>query len=130
MKQFQEITGQTEKAILVGVKLDKMARSEAEESLQELALLADTAGFDVVCETLQPRETPDAAYYIGRGKADELQELGSEMGTDVLIFDNDLSPAQTRNLEKLTDITVIDRSALILDIFDQRARTKEAKIQV
>ncbi len=130
MQQFQEMTEQSEKAILVGVKLDKMGKTEAEESLQELALLADTAGFDVVCETLQPREIPDAAYYIGRGKADELQELGSEMVTDVFIFDNDLSPAQTRNLEKLTDGTVIDRSALILDIFEQRARTKEAKIQV
>jgi len=99
MQQLQEIKEQPEKAILVGVKLDKMAVMEAEESLEELTLLADTAGFDVLCETVQPREVPDAAYYIGRGKADEIQELGSEMGADVFIFDNDLSPAQTRNLE-------------------------------
>ena len=130
MQQLQEIREHPEKAILVGVKLDKMARTEAEESLQELALLADTAGFDILCETLQPREAPDATYYIGRGKADELQDLGGEMETDAFIFDNDLSPAQTRNLEKLTDKKVIDRSALILDIFEQRAKTKEAKIQV
>ena len=114
----------------MGVKLGKMEGMEAEESLQELTLLADTAGFEVLCDMLQPREVPDAGYYIGRGKADELQELGGEMGADVFIFDNDLSPAQTRNLEKLTDKKVIDRSALILDIFEQRARTKEAKIQV
>jgi GTP-binding protein HflX len=130
MQEIQESQEKPERAIIVGVKLADMSKAEAEESLQELALLADTAGVEVVCQVLHQRPAPNPAYFVGSGKAQELQNLSAEMQADVLIFDNDLSPAQTRNLEKITDIRVIDRTTLILDIFAQRARTKEAKVQV
>ncbi|MBM3235162.1 GTPase HflX [Candidatus Poribacteria bacterium] len=130
MQEIQELEEKPERAIIVGVKLADMSKAEAEESLQELALLADTAGVEVVSQVLHQRPAPNPAYFVGSGKAQELQSLSAEAQADVLIFDNDLSPAQTRNLEKITDIRVIDRTTLILDIFAQRARTKEAKVQV
>ncbi|HIE26770.1 TPA: GTPase HflX [Candidatus Poribacteria bacterium] len=130
MQEIQKLEEKLERAVIVGVKLSDISKEAAEESLQELALLADTAGFEVVCRVLHQRPAPNPAYYIGSGKVQELQNLSAEMQADVFIFDNDLSPAQTRNLEKMTDIRVIDRAALILDIFAQRARTKEAKVQV
>jgi GTP-binding protein HflX len=130
MQEIQELEEKPERAIIVGVKLADMSKAEAEESLAELELLADTAGVEVVCQVLHQRPKPNPAYFVGSGKAQEFQNLSSEMQADVLIFDNDLSPAQTRNLEKITDIRVIDRTTLILDIFAHRARTKEAKVQV
>jgi len=130
MQEIQESQEKQERAIIVGVKLDDMSKAETEESLQELALLADTAGVEVVCQVLHQRDKPNPAYFVGSGKAQELKDLNAEMQADVLIFDSDLSPAQTRNLEKMTDIRVIDRTTLILDIFAQRARTKEAMVQV
>jgi GTP-binding protein HflX len=95
-----------------------------------LALLADTAGAVVVERTLQERDQPDKAYFIGRGKADEIKQIVEDIDAHVVIFDDDLSPAQTRNLESLIDRKIIDRSRLILDIFSSRARTKEAQTQV
>ena len=130
MQEIQESQEKQERAIIVGVKLEDMSKAETEESLQELALLADTAGVEVVCQVLHQRDKPNPAYFVGSGKAQELKDLNAEMQADVLIFDSDLSPAQTRNLEKMTDIRVIDRTTLILDIFAQRARTKEAMVQV
>jgi GTP-binding protein HflX len=130
MQEIQELEEKPERAIIVGVKLEDMSKAEAEESLEELKLLADTAGVEIVCQVLHQRSKPNPAYFVGSGKAQELQSLSAEAQADVLIFDNDLSPAQTRNLEKITDIRVIDRTTLILDIFAQRARTKEAKVQV
>jgi GTP-binding protein HflX len=130
MQEIQKLEEKLERAVIVSVKLSDMSKSEAEESLQELALLADTAGFEVVCQVLHQRPAPNPAYYVGSGKVQELQSLSAELQADVLIFDNDLSPAQTRNLEKIIDLRVIDRTALILDIFAQRARTKEANVQV
>lgn len=130
MQELQKLEEKQERAIIVGVKLEDMSKAEAEESLQELALLADTAGIEVVCQVLHQRSMPNPAYFVGSGKAQELQDLSAEVQADMLIFDNDLGPAQTRNLEKMTDIRVIDRTTLILDIFAQRARTKEAKVQV
>jgi GTP-binding protein HflX len=98
--------------------------------LDELALLADTAGAAVVERTLQVRDQPDKTYFIGKGKAEEVKDMAEETDAGVVIFDDDLSPAQTRNLELLIDRKIIDRSRLILDIFSSRARTKEAQTQV
>lgn len=118
------------RAFLVGVKLKDELQSDAESSLEELRRLAETAGMEVMAEIIQPRETPDPAYFIGRGKLEELEAIVSELKVEAVIFDNDLTPAQTRNLEKALDIVVVDRTSLILQIFAQRAQTKAAKLQV
>ena len=118
------------RAFLVGVKLKDELQSDAESSLEELRRLAETAGMEVLAEIIQPRETPDPAYFIGRGKLEELEAIVSELKVEAVIFDNDLAPAQTRNLEKALDIVVVDRTSLILQIFAQRAQTKAAKLQV
>ena len=118
------------RAFLVGVKLKGELQSNAESSLEELRRLAETAGMEVLAEIIQPRETPDPAYFIGRGKLEELEAIVSELKVEAVIFDNDLTPAQTRNLEKALDIVVVDRTSLILQIFAQRAQTKAAKLQV
>ena len=118
------------RAFLVGVKLKDELQSDAESSLEELRRLAETAGMEVMAEIIQPRETPDPAYFIGRGKLEELEAMVSELKVEAVIFDNDLTPAQTRNLEKALDIVVVDRTSLILQIFAQRAQTKAAKLQV
>ncbi|HHL71968.1 MAG TPA: GTPase HflX [Bacteroidetes bacterium] len=119
-----------EKAIIVGVSGVSGDRWETEEHLDELELLADTAGAEVMDRMVQERKKPDPAYYIGKGKAKLLAGLSSELKANLIIFDDDLSPAQTRNLEKLSGKKVIDRSALILDIFANRAKTREARTQV
>ena len=118
------------RAFLVGVKLKGELQSDAESSLEELRRLAETAGMEVLADIIQPRETPDPAYFIGRGKLEELEAIVSELKVEAVIFDNDLTPAQTRNLEKALDIVVVDRTSLILQIFAQRAQTKAAKLQV
>ncbi len=119
-----------EKAIIVGVSGINGNRWDTEEHLDELELLADTAGAVVMDRMIQERKQPDPAYYIGKGKASFLANLSSELKADLIIFDDDLTPAQTRNLEKLSGKKVIDRSALILDIFANRAKTREARTQV
>jgi GTPase len=101
-----------------------------DDPLIELQLLAETAGAEVVGTLTQSRSSIDPRYYIGKGKALELKESVQELETSTVIFDNDLSPAQVSNHEKLLEIKVIDRSGLILDIFALRARTSEAKTQV
>ena len=118
------------RAFLVEVKLKGELQSDAESSLEELRRLAETAGMEVLADIIQPRETPDPAYFIGRGKLEELEAIVSELKVEAVIFDNDLTPAQTRNLEKALDIVVVDRTSLILQIFAQRAQTKAAKLQV
>src|SRR5262249_28374732 len=118
----------TERAILVGHagrEGTPMARS-----LEELARLADTAGARVGGAVRLRRGAPHPATFVGRGKLDELQELAGADGIDLVIFDDDLSPAQVRNLEKALDRKVVDRSELILDIFARRARTRESRLQV
>lgn len=100
------------------------------ESLDELAELAETAGAEVIGEGIQKVETPHAATYIGKGKADEFAKFCRENNVDTVIFDDELSPAQTRNLEKIFEVKILDRTALILDIFSQRARTREGKLQI
>lgn len=122
--------GKQERALLVGVDLPKMSRWGIEDSLAELAELAVTAGAEVVGKVAQKRGAPDSAYYVGLGKIEELALTAQELHVDLLIFDDELTPAQQRNIELQTAAKVIDRTALILDIFAQRARTKEGKLQV
>lgn len=119
-----------ETAVLMGLALPSIPTWEAEESLDELARLADTAALAVVDKVMQVRRRIDPTYYIGKGKALELKELAARTGADMIIFDNDLSPAQMRNLETLTEMRILDRSALILDIFALHARTRTAQLQV
>ncbi len=101
-----------------------------ERSLEELALLADTAGARVLDRVVQRRGSVHPATFIGKGKVEELRARGQELSAQVAIFDHDLSPAQVRNLEKALGLKVVDRSELILDIFARRARTREARLQV
>ena len=119
---------QSEKAVLVGVLLRPPV--DPEHPLDELAGLAETAGARVVGELTQRRETPDQTTYLGKGKVAELAALAAHHDADVVIFDNDLSPAQTRNLERELELKVLDRSEVILDIFAARARTYEARLAV
>ncbi|MFH1008890.1 MAG: GTPase HflX [Candidatus Latescibacterota bacterium] len=125
-----EIREKAERAMLVGVQLPSVMVEESEESLDELALLADTAGAHVVDRMLQRRKRVDPALYLGRGAAERLGTEVAEQEIDVVLFDEDLSPAQARNLEEMIETKVVDRSGLILDIFARRARTQAAKIQV
>ena len=120
----------SERGILVGLALPGVSVGEARDTLDELALLADTAGVEVVAQVLQERQHRDPAYLIGRGKAEELVQQVATHRARVVIFDEDLSPAQTRNLETLMEVKIIDRSRLILDIFASRAKTREAQTQV
>ena len=119
-----------EKIVLVGVVFGRSDPEVVEEYLDELALLVDTAGADVEARVLQRRDAPDPATYIGKGKADELHELSETFDADTVVFDDELSPAQQRNLEKILGRTAIDRTDVILDIFAQNARTLEGKAQV
>ncbi|MGQ0744175.1 MAG: GTPase HflX [Acidimicrobiales bacterium] len=119
-----------ETVVLVGVALGGADSASAQASLDELAALADTAGADEAARVLQRREAPDPATFVGKGKAAELRELSEAVDADTVIFDDELSPAQSRNLEKLLGRTAIDRAALILDIFAQHAHTQEGKAQV
>jgi GTP-binding protein HflX len=119
-----------EKIILVGVTLHPHDDEETEASLDELGLLVDTAGADAVARVLQRRDAPDPTYFVGKGKAEELRDLSYEVDADTVVFDNELTPAQQFNLEKLLGRTAITRTAVILDIFAQNARTQEGKAQV
>ncbi|HVP58064.1 MAG TPA: GTPase HflX [bacterium] len=119
-----------EKVLLVGCFRGRDGHVEALESLDELRLLAQTAGGSVVSAALQERRTIDPATFIGKGKAEEIGMVCREQAVDLVLFDEDLSPAQARNLEKLTGVRVIDRSQLILDIFALGARTSVARAQV
>jgi GTP-binding protein HflX len=119
-----------QRAFLVAVAQSKGALPETETSLNELALLTDTAGSDPVEAELVRRDRFDPATLIGRGKVDELVSMTKALDIDVVIFDNELSPAQQRNLAKLFECDVVDRVALILDIFAQHATSKEGMLQV
>ncbi|MBL6916745.1 MAG: GTPase HflX [Balneolaceae bacterium] len=119
-----------EKVLLVGIYGLSSEKYQAEEHLEELALLTDTAGGIPVAKVLQQRNRPDISSYVGKGKLTELKGQMSALGAKTIIFDDDLSPTQIRNVEKVTDAKVLDRSALILDIFASRAQTAAAKTQV
>lgn len=117
-----------ERVVLVGVELP--GRKHRGALLAELAQLVDTAGGEVISELTQRRQRVDPTYYVGTGKVEELRLLCEELKPDLVIFDNDLTAAQVRNLEKVTGVRVIDRSELILDIFALHAQTAQAKLQV
>ncbi len=119
-----------ERIVLVGVVFEGRGVDDVEESLDELASLVETAGADEVARVLQRRARPDPATYVGRGKVAELHELAEEVDADTVVFDDELSPTQQRNLEVALGRTAIDRTAVILDIFAQNARTQEGKVQV
>ena len=122
-----------ERAVLVGMEYNGMLNTlgwTIEDSVEELKQLADTAGAQVVARFLQKRPKPDPAFFIGKGKVQELALFVQQENIDLCIFDDELSPAQQRNIEQAMGIRVLDRTALILDIFAQRARTNEGKLQV
>ena len=119
-----------ERAALVGLITGPLRRSDAERSLDELAGLATTAGAQVVLRVLQERNRPDAATFLGSGKIASLGAACDETDVDVVIFDNELSPAQLRKIESRLSQKVVDRTQIILDIFASRARTREGKLQV
>lgn len=121
---------QRERVLLVGLYGAETTRSQAEEYLEELAMLTDTAGGVTIDKVLQNRNQPDVSTYVGKGKLGELKHLMNEQVIDTVIFDDDLSPTQIRNIENGTDSKVLDRSTLILDIFAARAKTAAAKTQV
>jgi GTP-binding protein HflX len=120
----------TERAALVGLVTGNTRRVDAEHSLEELAGLADAAGAQVVLRVLQERPKPDAATFLGSGKVELLARAADEVDVDVVIFDNELSPAQLRELQKRLQRKIVDRTQVILDIFARRARTREGKLQV
>ncbi len=119
-----------EKIVLVGVQFPGVSAEELEHQLDELALLVDTAGADVVARVVQRRDAPDPATFLGSGKVAELREICLSVDSDTVVFEQNLSPAQQRNLEQKLGRTAIDRTAVILDIFAQNARTPEGKAQV
>ncbi len=122
-----------ERAVLVGMEYSGMLNTlgwTLEDSVEELKQLADTAGAQVIAKFLQKRPKPDPAFFIGKGKVQELALFVQQENIDLCIFDDELSPAQQRNIEQAMGIRVLDRTALILDIFAQRARTNEGKLQV
>lgn len=125
--EFYENSQTPEIAMLVGIDTDDY---NAEVSIDELEELARTAGAVVCAKTLQKRDRPDSATYVGSGKLEEIKEFAEANEVDLLIFDGELTPSQQRNIENETDIRVIDRTTLILDIFAARARSGEGKIQV
>ena len=117
-----------EKVVLIGIYSGNA--QEAEYSLRELAALAETAGSQVLDALLQRRDTPDPATYLGSGKAKELAQIVADTGADTVIADCDLAPSQRRALEDVVKVKVVDRTALILDIFAQHAKSREGKAQV
>lgn len=120
-----------ERAFLVGVEIKGERNTwSLEGSVEELGQLAHTAGAEVVGSLTQRLATPTPAYYLGKGKLEELASLKGKVGYDLVIFDDELSPAQQRNLEQALGVKIIDRTALILDIFARRARTHEGRLQV
>ncbi len=118
-----------ERVVLVALRLEGTAE-DLEASVQEMAALATTAGAQVLGAVVQSRLAPDTATYLGQGKAAELKELAADVGADTIIVDGDLSPSQRRGLEDAVGIKVVDRTAVILDIFAQHAQSKEGKAQV
>ncbi|MBA2313624.1 MAG: GTPase HflX, partial [Actinobacteria bacterium] len=127
-----------ERALLVAAAFGSTSTSQAEQSLDELEALCDTAGADTIDRVVQRRDAPDSATYVGKGKAAEIVSAAGALDADLLIFDDELTPAQGRNLEELAGVNplaerglkVVDRTGLILDIFAQHARSAEGKLQV
>ncbi|MBN1407329.1 MAG: GTPase HflX [Calditrichaceae bacterium] len=120
----------TERCILIGVVLRDQSKWEVIDHIDELKALAETSGAEIVESFIQNKTRPDAAYFIGKGKLEELALFIEMQDIDLVIFDDELSPAQVKNIENVLKVKVIDRAALILDIFADHARTNEAKVQV
>jgi GTP-binding protein HflX len=120
----------TEKTVLVGLERAGVSKWDLEESLGELRELAATAGANVVDTVTQKLQHPTAPYYIGKGKAEEVAAICTEHGAGSIIFDDELSPAQGRNLESVTSKKILDRTQLILDIFARRARSRDGRLQI
>ncbi|MBJ7260648.1 MAG: GTPase HflX [Acidimicrobiia bacterium] len=125
-----DLTVTRQLALVVGTATNERSREECESSLEELVQLVDTAGADVVERVVQSRERPHPATYVGSGKAQEIKMLTQALDVDVVVFDDELAPNQQRNLEKILECDVVDRTALILDIFAQHATTQEGMVQV
>ena len=119
-----------ERIVLVGVVTPDVTTTAVAESLEELACLVDTAGADPVQRVMQRRDRPDPATYVGPGKAQEIRDISDDCDADTVVFDDELSPAQQRNLERVLGRTAIDRTTVILDIFAQNASSVEGKVQV
>ena len=130
MSQHRTPVARLERAALVGLMAGRVRRLEAERSLDELAGLASAAGAEVVLRVLQERPKPDPSTFLGAGKIQTLAASCAELRVDVVIFDNELTPAQLRQIEAAVGCKIIDRTQLILDIFARRARTREGKLQV
>ncbi len=132
MTPWEEHQEEQERAVLVGLHANVFTAEEdaSWSSLDELEDLLETAGGECVAKILQNRSAPDARTFLGEGKVQELTELARNQDASLIVFDNELSPSQMRTLEELTGRTILDRSMLILDIFAQRARTGEGKLQV
>lgn len=128
MRQLHEVKEETEKIILVSVAQN--VNDDTEECLDELEELAETAGAVVLAKVIQNRESIHPGTYIGKGKIQEVKEMVAELGATGVVCDDELSPAQIHNLEEALEVKVIDRTVMILDIFAQRASTREGKIQV
>src|SRR4029077_16543004 len=122
--------GRSDRAALVGLITGRARKLDAERSLDELAGLAQAAGAEVVLRVLQARRKPDTSNVLGAGKIKALALSASELNVDIVIFDNELTPAQLRQIEEEVGRKIIDRTQLILDIFARRARTREGKMQV
>ena len=130
MAQHRTGVKRRERAALVGLIGGRARRLEAERSMEELAGLAQAAGADVVLRVLQERPKPDPSTFLGAGKIQTLAASAAETDVDVVVFDDELTPAQLRHIEEAVGRKIIDRTQLILDIFARRARTREGKLQV
>ena len=130
MFEIKQKPKQAERALLVSVYKGATQKEESESLLIELNSLVDTLGIPVLDSLLVRVQEPNPRYFVGSGKAEEIFEHAKQLEADVIVFDNELSPAQQRNWEAMTGLAVIDREEVILDIFAQRAQTKEARLQV
>ena len=130
MKDFIITDGQSEKVVLVGLVTPEQNERQVKEYLDELAFLAETAGIEPVKRFTQKLEKPNSVTFVGSGKLQEIKEYVVENNTGIVIFDDELSPKQLRNIEKELQVRILDRTHLILDIFARRAQTAHAKTQV
>lgn len=130
MKEFIKTSQSSERTILVGLITPDVSETQAEEYLDELAFLSETAGAEPVARFLQRLDTPNPATFVGKGKLDEIAEYVSAHEVGLAIFDDELAPNQLRNIERQLGIRILDRTSLILDIFATRAQTAHAKTQV
>ena len=130
MKEFIKTSQSSERTILVGLITPEVSETQAEEYLDELAFLSETAGAEPVARFLQRLDTPHPATFVGKGKLDEIAEYVSAHEVGLAIFDDELAPNQLRNIERQLGIRILDRTSLILDIFATRAQTAHAKTQV